>query len=373
MTPDWAAAPEAVPYANFFNPQTLNLYAIVANNPESFADLDGHLPELAAPGGGLTPDGQLDDCGDDQQKCGAQDQSQLSHLVPTPKGTNCSQKGVICENDGKSKRVGDYDGDKFCNASGCFVWHGDGNGHGQWLALPFDQLKKDLEALSELEMLSSRIFSKYSQRAFVSGGMIGSGATVAGATATGQFPCVLPHFRPPSQLFLVGGQWRAKESIICLRAASTFRNSRYVFYVEDASMNTHRESWLAWILCSLGSLAVFAAFWFYFVFHRLLGLAVHRLVRPFIVLAILVLCFATAAKLSREKLINCGSIVPMTISVWSLFLSACLWFVYYAREFGYLNPSAALVCYIGSPVFIGLLALTTYPFMRWFARAGGPA
>jgi hypothetical protein len=32
----------AVPYANLTNPQTLNLYAMVSDDPESFADLDGH-------------------------------------------------------------------------------------------------------------------------------------------------------------------------------------------------------------------------------------------------------------------------------------------------------------------------------------------
>jgi len=32
----------AVPYANLTNPQTLNLYAMVGDDPESFADLDGH-------------------------------------------------------------------------------------------------------------------------------------------------------------------------------------------------------------------------------------------------------------------------------------------------------------------------------------------
>src|SRR6185437_14955513 len=31
-----------VPYANLSNPQTLNLYAMVTDDPESFADLDGH-------------------------------------------------------------------------------------------------------------------------------------------------------------------------------------------------------------------------------------------------------------------------------------------------------------------------------------------
>ena len=33
MTPDWAAKPITVPYANFGNPQSLNLYSYVTNNP----------------------------------------------------------------------------------------------------------------------------------------------------------------------------------------------------------------------------------------------------------------------------------------------------------------------------------------------------
>ena len=44
MSPDWSETPEPVPYANPTNPQTLNLYAMVSDNPESFADLDGHCP-----------------------------------------------------------------------------------------------------------------------------------------------------------------------------------------------------------------------------------------------------------------------------------------------------------------------------------------
>jgi RHS repeat-associated protein len=42
MSADWSASPEPVPNANLTNPQTLNLYAMVTDNPESFADLDGH-------------------------------------------------------------------------------------------------------------------------------------------------------------------------------------------------------------------------------------------------------------------------------------------------------------------------------------------
>ncbi|HKS65627.1 MAG TPA: RHS repeat-associated core domain-containing protein [Candidatus Acidoferrales bacterium] len=42
LSADWSAIPAPVPYANLTNPQTLNLYAMVSDNPESFADLDGH-------------------------------------------------------------------------------------------------------------------------------------------------------------------------------------------------------------------------------------------------------------------------------------------------------------------------------------------
>jgi RHS repeat-associated protein len=42
MTPDWAAKPTDVPYASFGNPQSLNLYSYVNNNPTTTRDPDGH-------------------------------------------------------------------------------------------------------------------------------------------------------------------------------------------------------------------------------------------------------------------------------------------------------------------------------------------
>jgi hypothetical protein len=42
MSPDWSAQAEPVPYAKLANPQTLNLYAYVGNNPLSGIDADGH-------------------------------------------------------------------------------------------------------------------------------------------------------------------------------------------------------------------------------------------------------------------------------------------------------------------------------------------
>ena len=41
-SPDWSEAPEPIPYADLSDPQTLNLYAYVRNNPLLKADIDGH-------------------------------------------------------------------------------------------------------------------------------------------------------------------------------------------------------------------------------------------------------------------------------------------------------------------------------------------
>src|SRR3989449_1599399 len=43
MTPDWDEDPYPVPYANYDNPQTLNLYSYVENNPLSRRDAYGHF------------------------------------------------------------------------------------------------------------------------------------------------------------------------------------------------------------------------------------------------------------------------------------------------------------------------------------------
>lgn len=58
MLPDWSALPEAVPYANLGNPQTLNLYTYVGNNPITHTDVDGHYMNTAnEPGGSGFTDG----------------------------------------------------------------------------------------------------------------------------------------------------------------------------------------------------------------------------------------------------------------------------------------------------------------------------
>ncbi len=47
MTPDWSARPVPIPYANLKDPQTLNLYSYVRNNPTSLPDPDGHAIQLS--------------------------------------------------------------------------------------------------------------------------------------------------------------------------------------------------------------------------------------------------------------------------------------------------------------------------------------
>jgi hypothetical protein len=44
MSPDWSAKQDPVPYARLDNPQTLNLYAYLRNNPLAGVDADGHCP-----------------------------------------------------------------------------------------------------------------------------------------------------------------------------------------------------------------------------------------------------------------------------------------------------------------------------------------
>jgi RHS repeat-associated protein len=47
MSPDWSAKEEPVPYAKLDDPQTLNLYSYVQNNPLIHVDADGHCGEDA--------------------------------------------------------------------------------------------------------------------------------------------------------------------------------------------------------------------------------------------------------------------------------------------------------------------------------------
>ena len=90
MTPDWAAKPIAVPYANFGNPQSLNLYSYVENNPTTFGDPDGH--QGATGNGDFSQLGHLDgSCSSNPTDCLAQMQAAAGATVA--QSTSAAKEG----------------------------------------------------------------------------------------------------------------------------------------------------------------------------------------------------------------------------------------------------------------------------------------
>jgi RHS repeat-associated protein len=81
LSADWSAVPTPVPYANLNNPQTLNLYAMVRDNPETFADLDGHLGGLGEPL--VLPEGVGENCVPGSTACPAGGAGTASGQNPT--------------------------------------------------------------------------------------------------------------------------------------------------------------------------------------------------------------------------------------------------------------------------------------------------
>jgi len=116
LSADWSAVPVPVPYANLTNPQTLNLYAMVADDPESFADLDGHMVPLAA----------------DDRSCSLA--APMCMQLPDPPNTKANEtayeiKAPLAahwdppDEHGIRHWVGDYDGEKDCRTGRCLYWN----------------------------------------------------------------------------------------------------------------------------------------------------------------------------------------------------------------------------------------------------------
>ncbi|MGH9473826.1 MAG: glycoside hydrolase family protein [Terriglobales bacterium] len=70
MSPDWSASPAAVPYGNYANPQSLDLYVLALDDPASNVDISGHAcgtgPEVH--GGAKSPNGHKRPCAEDGNK-----------------------------------------------------------------------------------------------------------------------------------------------------------------------------------------------------------------------------------------------------------------------------------------------------------------
>jgi RHS repeat-associated protein len=82
LSPDWSAIPAPVPYAHLANPQTLNLYAMVSDNPETFADPDGHDP------GAMIQAGKDSVGGEPENPTVAKQDPQQPSSTPQPAPTN---------------------------------------------------------------------------------------------------------------------------------------------------------------------------------------------------------------------------------------------------------------------------------------------
>ncbi len=63
LLPDWSETPVPVPYPTFTNPQSLNLYTYVGNNPVNVIDADGHAFENGQDGSTRTGLGVTDPAG----------------------------------------------------------------------------------------------------------------------------------------------------------------------------------------------------------------------------------------------------------------------------------------------------------------------
>jgi RHS repeat-associated protein len=87
MTPDWAATPIPIPYAELKNPQTINLYTYVENNPITGTDPDGHDTDTSQWIGNAAGyyDCLVHTCADEQQatqKTNAQSSSNQQQAAP---------------------------------------------------------------------------------------------------------------------------------------------------------------------------------------------------------------------------------------------------------------------------------------------------
>jgi RHS repeat-associated protein len=90
LSPDWSAQVEPVPYSKLDDPQTLNLYAYVLNNPIARGDIDGHVP---LSWGGFEDCGARNDCDGGGQTFGEQMNNMMSNMVLENQPTYMSKQG----------------------------------------------------------------------------------------------------------------------------------------------------------------------------------------------------------------------------------------------------------------------------------------
>jgi RHS repeat-associated protein len=102
MTPDWAEKPTAVPYAHFGNPQSLNLYSYVENNPTTVGDPDGHAPWGWA-GGSSCPFATAEQCQANKQEQWSQQWQANAQKVAAQAQTQKKVRAPLANCDGCTK------------------------------------------------------------------------------------------------------------------------------------------------------------------------------------------------------------------------------------------------------------------------------
>jgi RHS repeat-associated protein len=93
MSPDSSEDPVAVPFADLSNPQSLNLYSYVYNNPMSNIDPDGHTCQTNSTDGNTYDDGDGQGCATvHQQNADRLKDGQYSATVTAPYDTSQLQE-----------------------------------------------------------------------------------------------------------------------------------------------------------------------------------------------------------------------------------------------------------------------------------------
>ncbi len=82
MSPDWSDDPDPIPHADTSNPQSLNRYSYVLNNPLTNTDPDGHTCQINSSDGNTYDDGDGQGCSTvDQQNADYQSQGKAAVTV----------------------------------------------------------------------------------------------------------------------------------------------------------------------------------------------------------------------------------------------------------------------------------------------------
>ncbi len=82
LSADWSNDPSPIPFADLTDPQTLNLYAIVGDAPESFTEVDGHCSDRDGAGDGGCDEGAVTTTSETYQTIAPQSQAQNGNQSP---------------------------------------------------------------------------------------------------------------------------------------------------------------------------------------------------------------------------------------------------------------------------------------------------